>query len=428
MDQAEQHIEQRAVKRRRVFYIPGYDPIHPRRYRELYRTESAEQSSISGYEIGLAPRKGEHYGWRVESRMAGQSVDAEIEVLVWSDIVRNSMSSSIPATYMQLVRTAAIYIGSGALRRLMWLRKGPVIAALYPVGMLLLQLLVAVLLGLLAARLTGWSMTLTGGFLISLLGDPADFDLSFVEAGRTVAQVVVGVLIVRAILKWFKKKDGKFFAYYLMHDYSYSAATKGANPPELEDRMADFRGAIADALDDDVDEVLVVGHSSGAHLAVSILADLFRASLLEPTELYKIADEWKLCQHYLRIEGHRLGERLNVEWDIGSLPDNALVPPLSLQPLLENSIYHGIERLSEGGTINIRGKFEDEKLIIIFSNPIPDKDVEDTHKGNKHAQDNIRQRLDANIGAESDLIIESKQQQYTVKLTLPYKRNENINR
>ena len=165
-----------------------------------------------------------------------------------------------------------------------------------------------------------------------------------------------------------------------------------------------------------------------AEQSVEDLADLFRASLLEPTELYKIADEWKLCRHYLRIESHRLGDRLHVEWDIDSLPDNALVPPLSLQPLLENSIYHGIERLSEGGTINIRGKFEDEKLIIIFSNPTPDKDVEDTHKGNKHAQDNIRQRLDAIFGAESDLIIESKQQQYTVKLTLPYKRNENINR
>ncbi len=163
-----------------------------------------------------------------------------------------------------------------------------------------------------------------------------------------------------------------------------------------------------------------------AEQSVEDLADLFRASLLEPTELYKIADEWKLCQHYLRIEGHRLGERLNVEWDIGSLPDNALVPPLSLQPLLENSIYHGIERLSEGGTIKICGKFEEEKLIIVFSNPIPDENVEDTHKGNKHAQDNIRQRLITIFGVESDLIIENEQQQYTVKLTLPYKRHENI--
>ncbi len=276
MDQAEQPNTPRAVKRRRVFYIPGYDPIHPRRYRELYRTESAEQASISGYDIGIAPRKGEHYGWRVESRMAGQSVEAEIEVLVWSDIVRNSMSSSIPATYWQLVRTAATYIGSGALRRLMWLRKGPVIAALYPVGMLLLQLLVAGLLGLFAAKLTGWSMTASGRYLISFIGDPSEFDLSFLQAGRTVAQVIVAALVLRAILKWFKKKDGKFYAYYLMHDYSYSAATKGANPPELEDRMGEFRAAITDALADEVDEVLVVGHSSGAHLAVSILADLIR--------------------------------------------------------------------------------------------------------------------------------------------------------
>ena len=116
------------VRRRRVFYIPGYDPIHPRRYRELYRSESADQAAISGYEIGIAPRQGENYGWRVESRMDGKSTDTEIEVLVWSDIVRDSMASSIPATYLQLVRTAWTYIASGALRRLMWLRKGPVIA------------------------------------------------------------------------------------------------------------------------------------------------------------------------------------------------------------------------------------------------------------------------------------------------------------
>ena len=165
-----------------------------------------------------------------------------------------------------------------------------------------------------------------------------------------------------------------------------------------------------------------------AEQSVEDLADLFRASLLEPTELYRIADEWKLCEHYLRIEGHRLGERLQVEWDIDALPDNALVPPLSLQPLLENSIYHGIERLPEGGTINISGKFENEKLIITFTNPFPGKNVEDTHKGNKHAQDNIRQRLLTIFGAESDLIIENAQQLYIVKLTLPYKQHENTDR
>jgi len=264
------------VNRRRVFYIPGYDPIHPRRYRELYRTESAQQSEISGYDVEIAAKAGENYGWQVEACIDDVEVDADIEVLVWSDIVRGSMASTIPATYLQLVRTAWTYISSGALRRLMWLRKGPVIAALYPVGMLILQLLVALGLGALAGNLVSWILTMIGQGMIGLLGDPGDLDFSIFEAGRRVVHVLVLLGVARFILQWFKKKDGKFFAYYLMHDYAYSAHYKGANPPELEQRMTVFKDTIAAALRDDVDEVLVVGHSSGAHLAVSILADLIR--------------------------------------------------------------------------------------------------------------------------------------------------------
>ncbi len=247
--------DQNKVRKRRVFYIPGYDPIHPRRYRELYRSEGRAQSQVSGYEIALSPRKGANYGWNVDTVMDGSSTHTEVEVLVWSDIVRDSMSNTIPATYLQLVRTAWVYIASGALWRLMRLRKGPVIAALYPVGMLLGQLALAVLLWWgawrLGAALAGWAGALAG------LG--------------------VGAVGFVALMRWFKAKDAKFFAYYLMHDYAYSAASRGANPPELEARMTAFGDVIADALIEDVDEVLVVGHSSGAHLAVSILADLIRA-------------------------------------------------------------------------------------------------------------------------------------------------------
>ncbi len=257
---------QRKVSRRRVFYIPGYDPIHPRRYRELYRTESAAQAEISNYDIGLSPKTGDgHYGWHVRSQMDGLQTEADIEVLVWSDIVRDSMATDIPHTYWQLIRTAWTYISSGALRRLMMLRKGPVIAALYPVGMLLLQLTVAVIaffviwngverVGAMLPDGTPWVILIA----ISALG----------AAGGAVAFVM--------LLRWFKKKDGTFFAYYLMHDYAFSAQWGGANPPVLEDRMREFGDTIASALEEDVDEVLVVGHSSGAHLAVSILADLIR--------------------------------------------------------------------------------------------------------------------------------------------------------
>jgi hypothetical protein len=251
---------EQTVKRRRVFYIPGYDPIHPRRYRELYRKESADQAQISGYSISLKQKttKG-NYGWSVDAEIDGVQVDAQVEVMVWSDIVRTSMSNSILATYGQLVQTAWVYIASGALWRLMKLRKGPVIAALYPVGMLLLQLLIAIL--------AGWVVFAA----LTYFGGPFWF------RGIVAA---CGVLIGWSVLKWFKKQDGKFFAYYLMHDYAYGAATLGEYSPALESRMADFGEVIAAALKSDVDEVLVVGHSSGAHLGVSILADLVRAGLV----------------------------------------------------------------------------------------------------------------------------------------------------
>lgn len=243
------------VFRRRVFYIPGYDPIHPRRYRELYRKEGADQAALSGYALALTPKRGGGpYGWQVEGRIDGARVEAEIEVLVWSDIVRGSMSESIPATYLQLFRTAWAYIGSGALFRLMRLRKGPMIAALYPIAFLLLQLLVACLIG-----------GVLGGLVAEYL--------------HWTAGLVVFALVVAGGLRWFRARDNKVFAWYLMHDYAYSAQAGGANPPELEARMSDFRKAIRAALDEDLDEVLVIGHSSGAHLGVSILADLIRGGL-----------------------------------------------------------------------------------------------------------------------------------------------------
>lgn len=244
------------VGRRRVFYIPGYDPIHPRRYRELYRKEGAAQAHLSGYAIDLkAKRVPGPYGWHVSAQIEGAKVETDIEVLLWSDIVRDSMGATILATYLQLLRTAWAYIATGALFRLMRLRKGPIIAALYPIFALLLQLALAVLAGLVLSRSIAWAWAGPWGRATGIL-----------------LGVAVGVMILR----WFKRKDGKFFAYYLMHDYAYSAQARGANPPELEARMAAFRMEVEAALKGPYDEVLVVGHSSGAHLAVSILADLLR--------------------------------------------------------------------------------------------------------------------------------------------------------
>lgn len=247
------HGTGRQVRRRRVFYIPGYDPVPPRRYRELYRRESASQARVSGYQIALGkPVDQDVFGWHVTARIENHEVTADFEVLVWSDIVRASMSDSIVATYGQMLRTVWVYVGSGALWPLMRLRKGPVLAALYPVAMLCLQAVLAMILGWIVMRLAG-------------LGLP------------WVAAAVLGVAAAVLMLRWFRTVDGRLFAHYLMHDFAFTAQLKGAYPPELETRLAVFGDRIAAALLDDVDEVLVVGHSSGAYLAVSVLADLMRA-------------------------------------------------------------------------------------------------------------------------------------------------------
>ncbi|MDD9739119.1 MAG: hypothetical protein RID15_14875 [Marinovum algicola] len=256
--------DKRRVGKRRVFYIPGYDPIHPRRYRELYRREAARQAAISGYDIALRPRaKSRNYGWHVTGEFDGAVVETEVEVLVWSDIVKHSMGHGIFISYLRMIYTAIAYIGSGAFWRLARLQKGPVIAALYPVVMLLLEAALAALvvwgavkLGLLLSPWVGWLGPLVGG--------------------------AAGLALAWALLEQFRRWDGKLFVYYLMHDYSYNARAFGAMPPELEARIAEFVESIAAACDDPVDEILVIGHSSGAHLGVSVLSDLIRAGHVRP--------------------------------------------------------------------------------------------------------------------------------------------------
>lgn len=238
------------VFRRHVLYIPGYDPFPPRRYRELYRTEGAAQAAISGHAIALKPREGATYGWTVAARVEGRAVETEVEVLVWSDLVKGSMGRGIIGTYGQMLRTAWLYIGSGALRRLIRLRKGPMIAALYPVVALVLQAVLA----------------LSGAGLVLWLGWGLPWGLGWLLAAGG----------AWAVLEGFRRLDHRLFVYYLMHDYAFTTVQGGAYPAVLEERLRAFGARVRAALGSGVDEVLVVGHSSGVHLGVSVLAELIR--------------------------------------------------------------------------------------------------------------------------------------------------------
>jgi two-component system sensor histidine kinase AlgZ len=154
-----------------------------------------------------------------------------------------------------------------------------------------------------------------------------------------------------------------------------------------------------------------------AEKAIEDLADLFRASLREQN-IHTLKDEIELTRSYLDIEKLRLDDRLQISWDIDNSQFDEEIPALSLQPLAENAIYHGIEPLPDGGTIHISAKRQGDSLIIAVSNPAPDDEAAHT-SGNQMAQENIRQRLKLVYGSRAGFNINATKQNYTVTLEIP---------
>jgi two-component system sensor histidine kinase AlgZ len=111
-----------------------------------------------------------------------------------------------------------------------------------------------------------------------------------------------------------------------------------------------------------------------------------------------------------------------VKWNVSNIPRAALIPALTLQPLLENAIYHGIEPRFAGGTIKIEMWAEGEMLNIMISNPLPDVRKEGHNKGNKLAQENIRQRLATQFGNAASMQVIQEGGQYHVKVKIPVVR------
>lgn len=157
-----------------------------------------------------------------------------------------------------------------------------------------------------------------------------------------------------------------------------------------------------------------------AEEATEDLADLFRVSLQDANRVSTLSKEISLCKRYLRIESHRFGDRLKTVWETDNLPEDVQLPTLTLQPILENAICHGIEPLPKGGVIHIRGQKTSKEITITIDNPLPPGENPDQHDGNQMAQDNIRQRLSAYYGNKGRLITYSDNQRYLTKIVVPY--------
>lgn len=156
-----------------------------------------------------------------------------------------------------------------------------------------------------------------------------------------------------------------------------------------------------------------------AEEAVEDLSDLLRANLSGSANRSTLKQEFETAAIYQRIEKLRLGDRLTVRWDIAELPMRARIPSLTIQPLLENAIYHGIELLADGGEVTISGKKDGGDLLLSISNPVAVGEKRTTG-GNKMAMANIQQRFELAYGNSDAVSIDDAGDRFTISLRFPH--------
>ena len=159
-----------------------------------------------------------------------------------------------------------------------------------------------------------------------------------------------------------------------------------------------------------------------AETALEDMADLFRMAMGENREMVPLRREIELSRQYLALEKLRLGERLVENWQIDETLSDAMMPPLMLQPLLENAVYHGIEPLEAGGLIEIKLQHIGSELHLDVRNPC--RGHCGVHNGNKMALANIRERLALKFDVEAKYTVNSGSDYYHVHIQLPYIKEE----
>lgn len=163
---------------------------------------------------------------------------------------------------------------------------------------------------------------------------------------------------------------------------------------------------------------LIAVNPERAEEAVLDLSELFRAGLRTDDQLIPLSRELDLCQRYLAIEALRLGDRLKLEWQIAENLERQAIPPLTLQPLLENAIYHGIHPRPDGGIVQVDARAKGSFIYLMIQNPKPEQNREQ-HSGNRMALTNTQSRLRALFGEPAVLKHSHQNDIYTVTLRLP---------
>jgi two-component system, LytTR family, sensor histidine kinase AlgZ len=201
--------------------------------------------------------------------------------------------------------------------------------------------------------------------------------------------------------------------YFYLQERAYSPAIAEARLQALQARIRPH------FLFNSINAVLSLIRSQPkrAETALEDMADLFRVLMSENRDLVPLAQEIALCHQYCDLEKLRLEDRLKITWKIDDMPSDAMIPPLILQPLLENAVYHGIEPLAEGGEIIVKIYTKLKELHMSISNPYAPQNAH--HSGNKMALKNIKERLQLHFDLEGSLKAGAKNNRYEVHIRIP---------
>jgi two-component system sensor histidine kinase AlgZ len=271
-----------------------------------------------------------------------------------------------------------------------------ILAALYAASALLARLRYAA--GFLCTLAIVAALTLALSAVQSLLGRTPDWS-------ALLCGVALAIALAALLLEYFRVRSRAF------------------SPALAEARLQALQARIRPHfLFNSLNAVLAIirGDPKRAERALEDLADLFRSLLADNRQLIAMREEISLCRQYLNLEHLRLGERLQVQWTIDPGAEDALVPPMLLQPLVENAVYHGIEPGIAAGAIEIRIRLEGDRLLVTLSNPYH---PEHQHRqGNRMALANIRERLQLHFDVEAKLDAGVDGERYRIGMVMPYRR------
>ena len=206
---------------------------------------------------------------------------------------------------------------------------------------------------------------------------------------------------------------------------------RGSTPAQTQARLTELQSRIRphflfNTLNSAI--ALVRAEPAKAEALLEDLSDLFRYALAEPDTTTTLAKEIELAQRYLSIEQVRFEDRLQIRWQLDESVHGALLPPLLLQPLVENAIHHGIEPQPNGGKLQIRTERQGQLALIEIINTLPDAGCTTASAGHGMALDNVKARLSLLHDLQGSFDARQRNGFFVVRLTVPLPHPQSITR